>query len=205
MVLPLLPTFTKPTLAANQRTGPGYCCYPPTKSARACYETWTPQQPDRTTDMESSRHNQVVGDKGSRTQIPGIQGEAHVPVEGNPGSMSSSMSPHQQVPEAFPPHQEGRIVRREAVQIDCMTPPQHIPSNFQSLLVYGQGVLMILSPEMKNEWLLELHGPLQLLLEVCLLLRHVRDGAIQTTLPNPVTGTWLHPGMHLLRGYGPIC
>ena len=86
--------------------------------------------------------------------------------------------PHQQVPEAFPPHQEGRIVRREAMQIDCMTPPQHFPSNFQSLLVYGQGVLMILSPEMKNEWLLELHGPLQLLLEVCLLLRHVRDGAI---------------------------
>ena len=31
--------------------------------------------------------------EGSRTQIPGIQGEAHVPVEGNPESMSSSMSP----------------------------------------------------------------------------------------------------------------
>ena len=26
MVLPLLPTSTKPTPAANQRTGPGYCC-----------------------------------------------------------------------------------------------------------------------------------------------------------------------------------
>ena len=56
--------------------------------------------------------------------------------------------PHQQVPEAFPPHQEGWVVRREAMQIGCVTPPQHIPSNFQSLLVYGQGVLMILSPEM---------------------------------------------------------
>ena len=35
----------------------------------------------------------MVGGKGSRTQIPGIQGEAHVPVQGNPGLMSSSMSP----------------------------------------------------------------------------------------------------------------
>ena len=43
--------------------------------------------------MESSRHNQVVGGKGSRTQIPGIQGEAHILGEGNPRSMLSSMSP----------------------------------------------------------------------------------------------------------------